>query len=204
LDDLRERQHSLPDNAELVERLQRLEDLINRLANAQRHARAPTIDQESLFDFWSDTSAAIRHLRERWERMTQEIPVIAPTPQRPQTSLDDMMAELLQPPQPPAPLQIQPPPAFVLLNYRPDVRGPQVRSASPTLLTELPPSRPYTVPIPAEPFTTRDLGRRRPSRIARTPRSIAPAPSQFPPIQPPEAPITRHDFGRRPRGGDWT
>ena len=135
-------------------------------------------------------------------RMTQEIPVIAPTPQRPQTSLDDMMAELLQPPQPLASLQIQPPPAFVPLNFRPDARGPRVRSASPTLLAELPPMRPYTVPIPAEPFTTRDLGaRRRPSRLGRTPRSVAPVPSQsqFPPGQAPETPVITRDFGRRPR-----
>jgi hypothetical protein len=199
LDELRKRGPVLPDNTELVERLQRLEDLINRLADAQRRARAPT-PQESLFDSGSDTSAAIRHLRERWERMRQDIPtVMAPTPLRPQTSLDDMMAELLRPPQHPASLQIQPPPAFVPLNFRPDARGPRPRSASPTPLTELPPARPYTVPI-VEPFTTRDLGRRRPSRIVRPPRQGALAqPTQFATLQPPETPITVHDHGRRPR-----
>ena len=95
----------LPDNTELIERLQRLEDLINRLANAQRRARVPT-PPEPLFDSGSDISAAIRHLRESWERMRQDIPtVMAPTPLRPQTSLDDMsdmMAELRRPPQPPS------------------------------------------------------------------------------------------------------
>ena len=117
LAELRQRGPVLPDNTVLVERLQRLEDLINRLADALRCARAPT-PQESLFDSGSDTLAAIRHLRERWERMRQDIPtVMAPTLLRPQTSLDDMMAELLHPPQPPASLQIQLPPAFIPLNF---------------------------------------------------------------------------------------
>ena len=197
LDDLRERCPLLPDNTELVERLQRLEDLINRLADAQRRARAPTPEQESLFDSGSDTSTAIRRLRERWDRMRLGTPsLIAPMPQRPPTSLDDLMAELLHPPQPSAPLQIQPPPAFVPLNFRPDARGPRPRSTSPTLLTEIPP-RPYTVPRVVEPFVARDLGRRRPSRTGRPPRQSAIAPSQFGPLQPPETPVTRHDIGRR-------
>jgi hypothetical protein len=202
LDDLRQRCPLLPDNTELVERLQRLEDLINRLADAQRRARA-TPEQESLFDSGSDTSTAIRRLRERWDRIRLGTPpLIAPTPQRPPTSLDDLMAELLHPPQRPAPLQIQPPPAFVPLNFRPDARGPRPRSASPTLLTELP-VRPATFPLAAEPFfTTRDIGRRRPSRTGRPPRSAL-APSQFVSVpQPPETPVTRHDIGRRPRADD--
>ena len=198
LDDLRQRCPLLPDNTELVERLQRLEDLINRLADAQRRARAPTPEQESLFDSGSDTSTAIRRLRERWDRMRLGTPsLIAPMPQRPPTSLDDLMAELLHPPQPSAPLQIQPPPAFVPLNFRPDARGPRARSTSPTLITEMP-SRPYTVPRFTEPFVTRDLGRRRPSRTGRLPpRQSALAPSQYVPIQRPETPVTRHDIGRR-------
>ena len=66
LDELHDRCPVPQDNRELVERLQRLEDLINRLADAQRRARAPT--PEESFDSGSDTSTAIRHLRERWER----------------------------------------------------------------------------------------------------------------------------------------
>jgi hypothetical protein len=202
LDELRQRRPELPDNMELVERLQRLEDLINRLADAQRRARAPTPEQESLFDSGSDISSTIRRLRQRWENMRGETPaLIAPTPIRPRTSLDDMMAELLRPPQPPAPSQIQPPPAFVPLNFRPDARGPRPRSTSPTPLTDFPPVRPHTVPL-AEPFVTRDLGRRRPSRTGRPPRSSALAPSQFAPLQPPETPVTRIDAGRRPRADE--
>jgi len=201
LDDLRQR--CLPqDNTELVNRLQRLEDLINRLADEQRRARAPTPERESLFDSGSDTSTAIRRLRERWERMRGDMPaLIAPTPLRPRTSLDDMMTELLRPPQPPAPMQIQPPPAFVPLSFRPDARGPRPRSASPTLPAELPPLRPYTVPLAEPPFITRDLGRRRPSsRIGRPPpRAPALVPSQFPPVQPRGPPVTVADIGRQPR-----
>ena len=204
LDELRERCPVPQDNRELVERLQRLEDLINRLADAQRRARAPT-PEESLFDSGSDTSTAIRRLRERWERMRGEPPTLpAPTPLRPRTSLDDMMAELLRPPQSLAPVQIQLPPAFVPLSFRPDARGPRPRSASPTLPTELPPLRPYTVPL-AEPFVTRDLGRRRPSRAVRPPRpsAPAPAPSQFPPLPPPpDMPVTMADVRGRPRVDD--
>jgi hypothetical protein len=193
LDELRQR--SPPDNTELVERLQRLEDLMNRLAEPQRHPRAPT-PVESLFDSGSDISSTIRRLRERWEGLRQEPQtLIAPTPVRPRTSLDDMMADLLRPPQPPAAPQIQPPPAFLPLIFRPDARGPRPRSASPTLLTEFPPVRPYTVPI-AEPFITRDLGRRRPSRAGRLPRTSALAPSH-----PPETQVTRPD-GRRVRLDD--
>lgn len=202
LDELYQRCPLPQDNEDLVERLQRLEDLINRLADAQRRAAAPTSEGESLFDSGSDTSTAIRRLRERWERMRRGTPpLIAPTPLRPRTSLDDMMAELLRPPQPPATVQIQPPPAFVPLSFRPDARGPRPRSASPTLPTELPPIRPYTVPI-AEPLAPRDLGRRRPSRIGRPPpRSSVLVPSQYPPLQP-ETPTTRFDIGRRQRPDD--
>jgi hypothetical protein len=127
--------------------------------------------------------------------------LIAPTPLRPRTSLDDMMAELLRPPQPTAPPQIQPPPAFVPLNFRPDARGPRPRSTSPTPVTEILPVRPYTVPL-ADTFGTRDLGRRRPSRTGRLPRQSALAPSQFPPLQPQETRVTTHDPGRRPRVDD--
>jgi hypothetical protein len=167
--------------------------MINRLAEAQRHPRAPT-PVESLFDSGSDISSTIRRLRERWEGLRQEPQtLIAPTPVRPRTSLDDMVAELLRPPQPPAPPQIQPPPAFMPLIFRPDARGPRPRSASPTLLTDFPPIRPYTVPI-AEPFITRDLGRRRPSRAGRLPRQT--------PSHPPETHVTRPDVGRRVRLDD--
>jgi hypothetical protein len=202
LDELYQRCPLPQDNRDLVERLQRLEDLINRLADAQRRAAALTSEGESLFDSGSDTSTAIRRLRERWERMRRGTPpLIAPTPLRPRTSLDNMMAELLRPPQPPTAVQIQPPPAFVPLSFRPDARGPRPRSASPTLPTELPPLRPYTVPI-AEPLAVRDLGRRRPSRIGRPPpRSSALVPTQYPPLQP-ETPTTRFDIGRRQRPDD--
>ena len=64
-----------------------------------------------------------------------------------------MTSELLRPPRPPAPPQIQPPPAFVPLTFRPDVHGPRPQSASPTLLTELPPVWPYMSPSAC------DLGR---------------------------------------------
>ncbi|KAH9993287.1 hypothetical protein BJV74DRAFT_884401 [Russula compacta] len=205
LNELRDRCPLPQDNTELVERLQRLEDLINRLADAQRRARAAT-PEESLFDSGSDTSTAIRRLRERWERMRRETPTLsAPTPLRPRTSLDDMMAELLRPPQPPASVQIQPPPAFVPLNFRPDARGPRPRSASPTLLTELP-QRPYTVPFGEPPFVTRDLGRRRPSRPVRVPRPAGQFPPLQPPLQPSETPVTvtRPDIGRRPQRVDDT
>jgi hypothetical protein len=195
LDELRQR--GPPDNTELVERLQRLEDLISRLTEAQRHPRAPT-PVESLFDSGSDISSTIRRLRERWDGLRQEPQgLIAPTPVRPRTSLDDMMAELLRPPQPPAPPQIQPPPAFLPLIFRPDARGPRPRSTSPTLLTEFPPIRPFTVPI-AEPFITRDLGgRRRPSRAGRLPRTGPLVPSH----PPAETQVARPD-GRRVRLDD--
>ncbi|KAN0139346.1 hypothetical protein V8E53_002847 [Lactarius tabidus] len=161
----------LSTNHILVDRLQPVEDLINRLADAQVRPRGPS-PEPSLFDSGPDTSTAVRRLRGRWDRMRRETStLIAPTPIRPRTSLDDMMAELLRPPQPPAPIQIQPPPTFNPLSFRPDARGPRPRSASPTLLTELP--RPFTVPI-AEPHITRDIGRRRPSRpgIATRPNSV--------------------------------
>ena len=199
LDELRQR--CPPENTELMERLQRLEDLINRLAEAQRHPRALT-PVESVFDSGSDISSTIRRLRERWEGLRQEPhTLIAPTPVRPLTSLDDMMAELLRPPQPPAPPQIQPPPAFIPLTFRPDARELRARSASPTFLTELLPARPFTFPI-AESFITRDLGRRRPSRAGRRPRSGAPAPSQLTPLHPPETPVTRLGVGHRAHPDD--
>jgi hypothetical protein len=120
-------QCSPPDNMELVERLQQLEDLINRLAEAQRHSRAPT-PVESLFDSRSDILSTIRRLRERleWDGLRQEPQgLIYPTPVRPQTLLDNMMAKLLHPPQPPASPQIQPPPAFLPLIFQPDAHGLQ-------------------------------------------------------------------------------
>jgi hypothetical protein len=56
------------------------------------------------------------------------------------------MAELLRP-QPPAPAQIQPPPAFMPLTFRSNVRGPRPRSASLTLLCELLLIWLHTVPL---------------------------------------------------------
>ncbi|KAH8997727.1 hypothetical protein EDB86DRAFT_3076536 [Lactarius hatsudake] len=145
LDKLRQRVPQTQDNTELVERLQRLEDLINRLADAQARARAPSPPPESLFDSGSDTLTAIRRLRER-----------------PRTSLDNMMAELLRPPQPTVAVLIQPPPTFIPLNFQPDTRGPRPRSASLTLLGDLPPLQPFTLPIP-EHLITRDIGCLEPS-----------------------------------------
>jgi hypothetical protein len=144
------RKRHLPDNTELVERLQWLEDLINRLAEAPRHPKALT-PVESLFDSGSDILSTIRHHRERWEGLRQEPQtLIAPTRVRPRTSLDDMMGELLRPPQPPAPPQIQPPPAFIPLVFWPDARGLRPRSASLTLLTEFPPYGPTRSPLPCK------------------------------------------------------
>ncbi|KAF8270086.1 hypothetical protein EI94DRAFT_861058 [Lactarius quietus] len=138
--------------------------------------------------------------------MRRETPtLVAPTPMRPRTSLDDMMAELLRPPQPPAPMQIQPPPTFVPLSFRPDARGPRPRSASPTLLTELPPPRPSTVPI-VEPHITRDIGHRRPSRpvIATRPSALTRSPflRQPPSQRPLDEPVRYTDAPRRPRAAD--
>lgn len=63
LDELHQRRP--PDNTELAERLQWLEDLINSLAEAQRHSRAPT-PVESLFNSRSDMiPSTIRRLREK-------------------------------------------------------------------------------------------------------------------------------------------
>ncbi|KAF8500137.1 hypothetical protein F5888DRAFT_1801705 [Russula emetica] len=132
--------------------------LTPRLGEAQRHPRALT-PVESLFDPRSDISSTIRRLRERWDGLRQEPQtLLALTPVRPQTSLDDMMAELLRPPQPPGPPQIQPPPAFIPLTYWPDARGLRPRSASPTLLTELPPIRPSSPLLNPSTHLTRDLG----------------------------------------------
>ena len=82
-------------------------------------------------------------------------------------------------------------------NLSTDARGLRPRSASPMLLTELPSIRPYTVPL-AEPFITRDLGRRR-SRMGRLPPRPSVAPT---PLHPPETLVMR-DVGRgiRPTGG---
>lgn len=107
-----------------------------------------------------------------------------------------MKTELLRPPQPPSAVQIQPPPAFVPLNFRPDARGPRPRSASPTLLTELPPPWPITVPIP-EPLAVHDMGHRPPGRPVRVPRL---PPSPFLPLPPARLPsaIPGADIRRRP------
>ena len=118
-------------------------------------------------------------------------------PVKPRTSLDDMMAELLRPSQPPASAQIQPPPAFKPLTFRPDACGPRCRIASLTLLSELPPIWPHTVPL-VEPLIIliiRDLGRRRPSCAGRLPRLSVLARSQLTPLHP-------HDVGCRPHLDD--
>ena len=64
-------QCSSPDNMELMKRLQQLEDLINRLADAQRHPMAPT-SVELLFNSRSNISSTIKHLKERWEGMSHK------------------------------------------------------------------------------------------------------------------------------------
>jgi hypothetical protein len=100
-----------------------------------------------------------------------------------------MVAELLLSPQPAAPPQIQTPPAFVSLNFRPGAPGPRPWSASRHFSTELLLERPYAVPL-AEPFATCDLDG---PTTGRRPRLSALTPSQFTWFQPPETSGTRLD-----------
>jgi hypothetical protein len=73
LDELRQCVPQPQDNAELVERLQCIEDLLNRLADAQAQPREPS-PEPSLFNSGSDTLTTIRWLRDQWDRMRRETP----------------------------------------------------------------------------------------------------------------------------------
>ncbi|KAA1474371.1 hypothetical protein DENSPDRAFT_882747 [Dentipellis sp. KUC8613] len=176
LDELRQRWPRGQDNAELNDRMQRIEDLLQRvLADSQGRPQPPSERPESHYDSGSDISSVFERLRQQWDRRHQDAPaLIAPTPMRARSSLDDLMADLLRSGPQPQTQPVQPPPPLVPLIFRPDLRGSRPRSVSPTIATELPP-RPHTFPIREEPVIF-DRGR----RIRRTPRRPAVPASAMP------------------------
>jgi hypothetical protein len=156
LDDLCGRRPVIPDNTELNDKLQRLEDLIRQLLGRPR--RSPSIDHPPLSDDFSD----IDSLRRRWDELNRargDRPPAQPAPVRPTRSLSDQLADMLAAgPQIPPPGVVPPQPIIPIVHHP---QGPDYESFSP-ILPDLP--RPYTAPVVFEPTVRRPARTRAPMR----------------------------------------
>jgi hypothetical protein len=170
LNELRERAMA----PEIVDKLAKLEDMLNNvLAQSRRPPRPPT---DTMYSDESMTSSALERLRERWEEQTQmrdEPPTIyMPTPVPARPTLDEQLEALLNsvPPLPPA--SVQAPPPLIPLVYRPVPRAPRVRSPSPVSFMGLT-ERPLTAPPMEYPEQPNRRPWRPPHHVHRPPRSTA-------------------------------
>lgn len=184
LDELRDRR---PDNAELLNRFARLEDLVQQALDRSRQGPVP--DDVSIYASGSDGMSDIDSLRRRWDELNRARgirPPAQPIPVRAGPSLSDQLAEMLAAgPQLPPP-GVQPPQPIITIVHH--VQGPQYRSLSPILPAELPPrahTEPVVEPVNFYPRTggvprtrrrpyldrSRPLGTERPSDAAPIPTS---------------------------------
>jgi hypothetical protein len=140
LDDLRDRRPAQPDNSELNEKLDRMEDLLNTVLEQSRARMGPTVDDRpSTFTSQSSSMDDIDRLLQQWRGRLPQEPA-APIPRGPGPNINEMVAELLATgPQIPPP-GVQQPPPLVPLVHRPSVPR---RADSPIE----PPRRPRTEPL---------------------------------------------------------
>jgi hypothetical protein len=201
LDELRDR--PLPsDNAELADRLGRIEDLMRGLLDQTRlrdqppisdrrpvEVRAPADDRplpelpESLTSSEVDLDR-YRDMLDGLYRGRTPPPIQMPVPTPAGPSLAQQLEDILSAGANIPPPVVQPPPALIPFVYQPAERGPRPRSASPASLRDLP-RRPFTdPPVRIQPVDFRD--RRGPRRTGYRPRDTSEAGASFaPPVVPP-------------------
>ena len=195
LDELRQSRPMPQDNAEVLERLDTIESLLQRViertesvnerrtteAVRERETRRPRVesvsesstDADSLYRRWSDLLHRPDHTR-----------IHAPTPRHVGPSLDEQLLELLGAPPSQRPAGVQPPPPLIPFMYQPTQRPSRSRSASPDLerSTTAPP---FTAPVIFSPETIHDRPLRRPHPRAQ----FRPPPRGHPPAERPEPPV---------------
>ncbi|KAH9935836.1 hypothetical protein B0H21DRAFT_834543 [Amylocystis lapponica] len=154
LDELRDRPIG-QDLAACCERIDRLEEALQRWLEQAQQAQVPTGPthddcSESIYVSGSETSSLmdrINRLREEVARANREVPPIhMPIPVRVGPSFDEQMAEILATGPPAGQHPVQQPPPLVPLIYRPGPRVARPCSASPVFEADLPP-QPGTFPI---------------------------------------------------------
>ena len=210
LDELRQSRPIPQDNTEVLERLDMIENLLQRVIERtesvterhttetvrERETRRPRVesvsesstDADSLYRRWSDLLHPPDHTR-----------IHTPTPRHAGSSLDEQLLELLS--APPSQRQgiVQPPPPLIPFMYQPAQRPSRSRSASPDL------ERSTTAPLfPTPKIFSPDImhGRplRRPHRRAQfmpPPRAHPPPPDR--PEQPAVIPVAQPGASRTPQ-----
>jgi hypothetical protein len=178
-----------PPDPEVGQRLQRIEDLLQRLLDQPGVIQVPTEirpishvteSTEPSSEPSSDYTAELDRLLQRFRDAAGRpaIPeVLAPQPVPPALSLDDELAAMLRAPIPSFPRDVEGPPPLKPFEYHPAARATRPRSASPTLV----PPRPSTVPISAP--VVFDDEPRRPRRVRRPDSEIS-----YEPVIPPGPP----------------
>jgi hypothetical protein len=137
LNELRERAMA----PEIVDKLAKLEDMLNSVLDRSRRPPRPPTDT-IYSDDDSMASSALSRLRDRWEEqneMRDEPPTIyMPTPLPARPTLDEQLEALLSSVPPLPPVAAQGPPPLIPLVYRPVPRARRARSPSPVSLRTLP------------------------------------------------------------------
>ena len=204
LDELQQSRPIPQDNAEVLECLDTIKSLLQRVIErtesvterrtvemVQEHeTRRPRVesisesstDEDSLFRRWSDLLHQPDHTR-----------IHAPTPQHVSPSLDEQLLELLGTPPTQRLAGVQPPPQLIPSIYQPTQRPSRSRSASPDLerTTSAPP---FPGPVIFSPETLHDHSLRRPHPRAqfRPPPIARPAKRPEPP---PVVPVAQPPSG---------
>jgi hypothetical protein len=149
LDELRDRRIPQPDNRELIDRLHRIEDLLQALLSQEPRERIVTepAPPSPPSDATSDaTSDSLSHLRRILGTFDSEPEMAAPIPARARgPSLVQQLDEILSSTANPPPLIVEQPPRLVPFVYQPAERGARPRSTSPVSISILP-RRPDTEP----------------------------------------------------------
>lgn len=191
LDELRDRRIPQPDNSELIDRLHRIEDLLQSLLSQgppetriiTEPAPPPPPPTQLRSVIHSDDSDILTSFGSEPE-MPTPVPARGRGPSLVQ-QLDEILSATLPS------VVVEPPPPLVSFVYQPAERGTRPRSASPVSISTLPP-RPETEPPPFPFWRQRERQRIRRRPLDRTAQASDEGPAQGPPVAGPtqELPVT--------------
>ncbi|KAL4072230.1 hypothetical protein J3A83DRAFT_2998081 [Scleroderma citrinum] len=210
LDELRQTRPMPQDNTEVLQRLQMIENLIQRVMErvesvTERRTTAETIRERETrrprVESVSESSTDAESLYRRWSDLLHrpdQTRIHAPTPRHVGPSLDEQLLELLSAPPSQRPAGVQGPPPLTPFMYQPSRRPARSRSASPDLgrSTTAPP---FPEPTAFYPEILHD----RPVRPTHPRPQYRPPPRPRPPHErsepPPVVPVVQPPSSRTPR-----
>ena len=183
LDELRDRRIPQPDNTELIERLHRIEDLLQALlSQGPREAEIITVPPPPASAppppaSVTDSDDSLSRLRDILTSFGQEPEIPAPIPARAHgPSLVQQLDEILSSAAHLPPVVVEQPPRLVPFVYQPAERGARARSASPVSLSTLPrraDTEPPTFVYPYWPWRRRDRRERRRPQPSHPPAQVS-------------------------------